>query len=112
MIFPVHAPPHSFFLFQSGFSVRSANGSDCATMNAKRGGMNRRILLSALVLAGFHLAGHLQEAVANITRQFRALDVRRAGPTHCTGEATIEAFHKAFGSDFIAMGVGRVLELE
>lgn len=65
-----------------------------------------------VVLGGFHLAGHSQKAVADIIRQFRLLGVRRTGPTHCTGEAAIDAFRKAYGKNFIAMGVGRVLELE
>lgn len=65
-----------------------------------------------VVLGGFHLSGHSMPAITEIIENFRALGVRRAGPTHCTGESAITAFRKAYGSDFVEMGVGRVLEFE
>lgn len=65
-----------------------------------------------VVLGGFHLSGHSAKAINGIIQDFRNLDVRRAGPTHCTGEKAINAFHKAYGNDFVEMGVGRVLEFD
>lgn len=64
------------------------------------------------VLGGFHLAGHGSGAVAAIIADFRSLGVRRAGPTHCSGEKAINAFRTAYGKDFLEMGVGRILEFE
>jgi 7,8-dihydropterin-6-yl-methyl-4-(beta-D-ribofuranosyl)aminobenzene 5'-phosphate synthase len=65
-----------------------------------------------VVLGGFHLSGHSMPAITEIIENFRALGVGRAGPTHCTGERAIKVFRKAYGSDFVEMGVGQVLEFE
>lgn len=65
-----------------------------------------------VVLGGFHLHGHSSAEVMAIVSRFRQLGVGRAGPTHCTGEAAIAAFRKAYKEDFIEMGTGRVLTFE
>jgi len=64
-----------------------------------------------MVLGGFHLMNAGPEAVEKIIARFRELGVRRVGATHCTGDAAIGMFRKAFGSDFVEMGVGRNIEL-
>lgn len=63
------------------------------------------------VLGGFHLLDHTDQAVAGIVARFQELGVERVGATHCTGEKAIEAFRKAYGTRFIEMGAGRVVEL-
>jgi 7,8-dihydropterin-6-yl-methyl-4-(beta-D-ribofuranosyl)aminobenzene 5'-phosphate synthase len=42
----------------------------------------------------------------------RKVGVRKAGPTHCTGDRAIQAFKQAYGSDFVQMGVGRTLTMK
>jgi len=64
------------------------------------------------VIGGFHLARRSAEVVAGIIADFRSLGVRRAGPTHCSGEKAIAAFRKAYGEDFLPMGVGRIVKFE
>jgi len=62
-----------------------------------------------LVFGGFHLLQHSDDAVKQIIAQFREMGVAKCGATHCTGDRQISLFAKAYGSDFVPMGVGRVL---
>jgi 7,8-dihydropterin-6-yl-methyl-4-(beta-D-ribofuranosyl)aminobenzene 5'-phosphate synthase len=64
-----------------------------------------------VVLGGFHLLDHSDEAVAGIVTRFQELGVEKVGATHCTGEQAIAAFRKAYGARFVEMGAGRVVEL-
>ncbi len=64
-----------------------------------------------MVLGGFHLGQTPAAAVEQIIARFKALGVRRVGATHCTGDAAIATFRKAFGNDFIELGVGRKIDL-
>lgn len=49
------------------------------------------------------------EAMGEILNRIRALGVKKCGATHCTGDQQIEQFRKAYGEDFVSMGVGKVL---
>ena len=42
----------------------------------------------------------------------KKLGVQKAGPTHCTGDRAIQLFKKAYGPNFVQMGVGRILKFE
>jgi len=61
------------------------------------------------VVGGFHLLRHTREEVDAVIRGLRMLGVRKCGATHCTGKEQIEWISEAYGSDFLPMGVGRVL---
>jgi 7,8-dihydropterin-6-yl-methyl-4-(beta-D-ribofuranosyl)aminobenzene 5'-phosphate synthase len=50
--------------------------------------------------------------VAGIIARFKALGVQRVGATHCTGEAAIGMFRKAFGGGFVELGVGAKVGLQ
>ena len=63
-----------------------------------------------LVFGGFHLMKHSEKDVKEIISQFRELDVKKCGATHCTGDKQINLFKKAYGNDYVEMGTGRVLE--
>jgi 7,8-dihydropterin-6-yl-methyl-4-(beta-D-ribofuranosyl)aminobenzene 5'-phosphate synthase len=65
-----------------------------------------------MVLGGFHLVQTAPADVEKIITRFKELGVRRVGSTHCTGDAAIGMFRKAFGPDFVEMGVGRRIELK
>ena len=65
-----------------------------------------------LVFGGFHLLRKSDAEVQQIIGEFRKLDVKKAGPTHCTGDRAIQMFKQAYGSDFVRMGVGRTLKIE
>ena len=64
-----------------------------------------------MVLGGFHLARTAPAEVEKIIVRFKELGVQRVGATHCTGDAAIGMFRKAYGPDFVEMGVGRKIEL-
>jgi len=64
---------------------------------------------TAVVLGGFHLMNHTEEQVGKIISSFKENGVTACGATHCTGEKSIALFKKAFGPNFLPMGVGRVL---
>lgn len=64
-----------------------------------------------MVLGGFHLYETAPADVAKIIGRFKELGVQRVGATHCTGDAAIGMFRKAFGPNFVEMGVGRTIDL-
>jgi 7,8-dihydropterin-6-yl-methyl-4-(beta-D-ribofuranosyl)aminobenzene 5'-phosphate synthase len=62
-----------------------------------------------MVFGGFHLMNHSDDAVREIISRFKALGVKKCGATHCTGDRPIDLFRKAYGDDFVSLGVGKVL---
>jgi 7,8-dihydropterin-6-yl-methyl-4-(beta-D-ribofuranosyl)aminobenzene 5'-phosphate synthase len=65
-----------------------------------------------LVLGGFHLMRKSDGELKQIISEFKKLGVKKAGPTHCTGDRAIQVFKQAYGPDFMQMGVGRRLKIE
>jgi len=65
-----------------------------------------------LVFGGFHLLRKSDVEIKQIISAFRKLGVKKAGPTHCTGDRAIQTFKEAYGPDFVQMGVGRTLKIE
>ena len=64
-----------------------------------------------LVFGGFHLMRHSEEQVNEIIQEFKNLDVKLCGATHCTGDQAIAMFKEAFGENYVQMGVGKVIEI-
>jgi len=62
-----------------------------------------------LAMGGFHLMNLSAVQVQAIIAELHALDVQQVAPSHCTGENAIKAFAKDYGEDFVALGVGRIL---
>ena len=62
-----------------------------------------------IVFGGFHLRGQSQQDITEIIDEFKKLNVKRVGATHCSGDMAIAAFKKVYGDHYIPMGVGRVL---
>ena len=65
-----------------------------------------------LVFGGFHLPQKSDVELEQIISEFKKLGVKKAGPTHCTGDRAIQMFKQAYGPDFVQLGVGRTLEIE
>ncbi len=63
------------------------------------------------VLGGFHLNATPPDEVRSIIADMKAAGVVRCGATHCTGDAAIAQFRAAFGTGYIPLGVGRVIDL-
>jgi len=59
-----------------------------------------------LAMGGFH------RPPLSAVEEFQAMGVEKAAPSHCTGEAAMQAFEEAYGEDYIGSGVGRVIEVE
>jgi 7,8-dihydropterin-6-yl-methyl-4-(beta-D-ribofuranosyl)aminobenzene 5'-phosphate synthase len=64
-----------------------------------------------MVLGGFHWLEFPDSTVNLLIKEMKDMGVRKCGATHCTGERAIALIKKAFGSDFVEMGVGRVITL-
>ena len=63
------------------------------------------------VFGGFHMKGFEREEIDDVIARLRKLGVRRAGPSHCSGEQTQEAMRETFGDDYIELGVGATVAI-
>lgn len=59
-----------------------------------------------LVLGGFHLGDGRA-----VIKEFKALGVQKVAPCHCTGDLAIGQFREEYKDDFIANGVGKIIEI-
>ena len=64
-----------------------------------------------LVFGGFHLGRKSVAEMEEIIAAFKSLKVEKCGATHCTGDAQITMFKKAFGENYVPMGTGRIIEV-
>lgn len=64
-----------------------------------------------LLMGGFHLMGTDRAEIQAIIARLRALGVEKLAPSHCTGDAAIAQFRKAWGKDFVEGGLGAVIEV-
>jgi len=64
-----------------------------------------------LVLGGFHLFAARDSTLRGIIQNFRDLGVKKAAPSHCSGDRCRELFKQEYKDDFIANGVGKVIEI-
>lgn len=78
---------------------------DIATRAAKQGDL-------LLVLGGFHLKDSSDAQIASVIAQLQQLGVRRAAPTHCTGDRGRALFAKTFGEKYVEVGLGSVLVID
>ncbi len=62
-----------------------------------------------MVFGGFHLMRKSEAELQQIVQDFKKLGVKKVGATHCTGEPAINAFKKAYGKNYISIGVGKKL---
>ena len=64
-----------------------------------------------LVFGGFHMKGMDESQIADVIDQLKNLGVEKIGPSHCSGDKAIAAFKETWGSAFIDLGCGAVLDL-
>jgi 7,8-dihydropterin-6-yl-methyl-4-(beta-D-ribofuranosyl)aminobenzene 5'-phosphate synthase len=62
------------------------------------------------VMGGMHLVGASDERIAKTMDAFRAFDVGRIGPAHCTGERAVARFHREFPERVFACPAGSRFE--
>ncbi len=65
-----------------------------------------------LVMGGYHLGGKGKGKLEKIVSSFKKLGVRYIGPCHCTGDAAREMFKKEYKTNFINVGIGKVITME
>ena len=63
------------------------------------------------VLGGFHLMDKDRDHIARVIKAFRDMNVKKAGPTHCSGKKAERMFSDEFKGDFINVGSGMTLEV-
>jgi 7,8-dihydropterin-6-yl-methyl-4-(beta-D-ribofuranosyl)aminobenzene 5'-phosphate synthase len=62
-------------------------------------------------MGGFHLLSTSEKEVTGIIKEFRNMNVKYAGPSHCSGDETIRLFRESYGENFIRLGAGKVLKI-
>ena len=65
-----------------------------------------------LVMGGFHLISADKAMIEGIVEDFRKLGVQKVAPCHCSGDLARSLFEKAYGRDFIRVGVGSKLKID
>lgn len=66
----------------------------------------------ALVMGGFHLLNYGDDEILKIIERFKALGVRYAAASHCSGEKARDLFTRQYAERFISLGAGSVTTLE
>lgn len=64
-----------------------------------------------LALGGFHLCRASSRQIEQIVGRLQEERVKVVAPSHCSGEEARRAFEKAYGKNFISLGVGRELRI-
>jgi len=65
-----------------------------------------------LVLGGFHLCWMDLSQVKKTIRGVKKTGSKKVGPCHCSGDLARDQFKKAYGDDFILIGVGKTIRIE
>lgn len=65
-----------------------------------------------LVMGGFHLEWMAKGKIEKIISAFKQMGVQNVGPSHCTGEKARALFEKHFGSNYIKVGAGKIINIE
>ena len=63
------------------------------------------------VLGGFHLRPFARDEIERIIQEFLDLGIKRAGPTHCSGEMAEDLFREKYAEEFLDVGVGAVFDV-
>jgi 7,8-dihydropterin-6-yl-methyl-4-(beta-D-ribofuranosyl)aminobenzene 5'-phosphate synthase len=63
------------------------------------------------VIGGFHLIDKDTRIVEMIARRFKEMNIEKVGPTHCSGKTAEDIFKHIYGSDFLSLQVGQVLDI-
>ena len=64
-----------------------------------------------LVMGGFHLGSASDLELKSIIKGFRNLGVKKAAPSHCSGDRCRELFKEEYKEDYIENGVGNIIEI-
>ncbi len=108
-----------FFLYEQALVLETGKGLVVITGCAHPGivpilemAQNRLGKPIYLVLGGFHLFRKSRRYVSNVVGQFKSLQVEKAAPCHCSGDAAIAQFQEAYQDRFCKVGTGTILTLD
>lgn len=63
-----------------------------------------------MVFGGFHLKNYSSPEQNDVALKLKSLGVTKCGPTHCSGNRNL--FKKAFKSNYMELGTGKVIKIE
>jgi len=63
------------------------------------------------VFGGFHLMDQSKRKIEIIVKKFIEMEVKKVGPTHCSGKETEEIFKEKYGNKFVSIKVGETLNI-
>ncbi len=64
-----------------------------------------------LVMGGFHLGSASDLELKSIIKGFRNLSVKKAAPSHCSGDRCRELFREEYKEHYIENGVGNIIKI-
>ena len=64
-----------------------------------------------LIIGGFHLHRSNEEEINEVIQKIVDMDVLSVAPTHCSGNLARNIFLEIFGSDYIDVGTGKIIEI-
>jgi 7,8-dihydropterin-6-yl-methyl-4-(beta-D-ribofuranosyl)aminobenzene 5'-phosphate synthase len=62
-----------------------------------------------LVMGGFHLRNKSSKQIEKIISSLKNMEVKYAGPCHCSGDNARKLFEKEYQKNYINIGVGKVI---
>lgn len=63
------------------------------------------------VFGGFHLKNKDKDVIKVIVNKFKKMEIKKVGPTHCSGKETEEIFKNEYSNDFISIKVGQTVDI-
>ncbi|MFO7568488.1 MAG: MBL fold metallo-hydrolase [Smithellaceae bacterium] len=66
----------------------------------------------ALVMGGFHLLNDGDDNILAVIAEFKAMGVRYAAASHCSGQKARELFAREYKDHFISLGAGSVIKTD
>lgn len=64
-----------------------------------------------MVFGGFHLEGLEREEINDVVSELKALGVKKAGPSHCSGDKARRIFKGKYHENFIPVKAGHIIHL-
>ena len=64
-----------------------------------------------MVFGGFHLVDQDREPIEEVISGFEKMGVKKAGPTHCSGEKARRIFSGRYRKDFVPIKAGHIIQL-
>ncbi len=64
-----------------------------------------------LVCGGFHLMDKERQTIEPIAKEFKRLEIKKVGATHCTGDEAEKIFKDEYKQDFVTVKVGQTIEI-